>query len=74
MSAAQTALVTGANRGIGLQVVVELVERGLHVVLGCRDPAAGHAALKDRGISDSQVTVLTMDVSDPGQNVEVAVR
>jgi NAD(P)-dependent dehydrogenase (short-subunit alcohol dehydrogenase family) len=31
------ALVTGANRGIGLEVARQLAERGYHVLLGARD-------------------------------------
>jgi len=38
------AIVTGANRGIGLEVVRQLAQRGIHVVLGARDLAKGEAA------------------------------
>lgn len=40
----RTALVTGANRGIGLAVARQLAERGHAVLLGSRDPGAGEAA------------------------------
>ncbi len=40
------ALVTGANQGVGLQVVKELVEAGHTVFLGSRDLAKGEAAAK----------------------------
>lgn len=40
------ALVTGANRGIGLEVVHQLAKRGLHVVLGVRDQAKGEMAAR----------------------------
>ncbi|GMI40968.1 hypothetical protein TeGR_g6122 [Tetraparma gracilis] len=40
----RVALVTGANTGIGLQTALALSERGLTVVLACRDPAKGQAA------------------------------
>ncbi|HET6755786.1 MAG TPA: SDR family NAD(P)-dependent oxidoreductase, partial [Jiangellaceae bacterium] len=35
------AVVTGANRGIGVEVCRQLVERGFAVVLGSRDLAKG---------------------------------
>ena len=37
----RVAVVTGGNRGIGLEVARQLGKRGLSVVLGCRDETAG---------------------------------
>ena len=39
-----TALITGANRGIGLAIARQLGKQGMTVVLGARDAAAGEAA------------------------------
>ena len=40
----KVALVTGANRGFGLEVVRQLATQGMQVVLGARDPLKGEAA------------------------------
>lgn len=40
----RTALVTGGNRGIGLETCRQLAGAGLDVVLAARDPARGRAA------------------------------
>jgi NAD(P)-dependent dehydrogenase (short-subunit alcohol dehydrogenase family) len=42
----KTAIITGANSGIGYQAAVELARHGAHVVLCVRDPHKGHAALE----------------------------
>lgn len=42
--ASRTALVTGANKGIGLEISRQLGRAGIHVLLGARDPTRGIAA------------------------------
>jgi NAD(P)-dependent dehydrogenase (short-subunit alcohol dehydrogenase family) len=44
--AGKTALITGANSGIGYQAAVELARHGAHILLGVRDVNKGHAALE----------------------------
>jgi NAD(P)-dependent dehydrogenase (short-subunit alcohol dehydrogenase family) len=59
----QVALVTGANRGIGLAIAAGLAERGLRVLLSARhSEAAEHAAapLVARGLA---VVPVTLDIS-----------
>lgn len=58
----QLALVTGANRGIGLEVCRQLAERGYAVVLGSRDLAKGAAAARD---IPGEVHPRQLDVADP---------
>ena len=41
----KTALITGANSGIGYQAALELARHGAHVLLGVRNRAKGDAAL-----------------------------
>jgi NAD(P)-dependent dehydrogenase (short-subunit alcohol dehydrogenase family) len=43
--AGKTALVTGANSGIGYQAAVELARHGAYVLLGCRSVTKGQEAL-----------------------------
>lgn len=57
------ALVTGGNRGIGLQVVRLLSDLGLEVFLGSRDPDAGAAAATTLG--RPEITPVLIDVADP---------
>jgi NAD(P)-dependent dehydrogenase (short-subunit alcohol dehydrogenase family) len=40
----RTALVTGANSGIGFQVAVELARHGAVVLMACRDAGRGAEA------------------------------
>ncbi len=55
-----TALVTGANKGIGLEIVKQLIDRGMTVYLGARDPERGEKAAADTGARFVQ-----LDVTDP---------
>jgi NAD(P)-dependent dehydrogenase (short-subunit alcohol dehydrogenase family) len=56
------AVVTGASRGIGRAVAVELADRGFDVVATMRDPAAG-AELP--GATRGRLRVERLDVDDP---------
>jgi NAD(P)-dependent dehydrogenase (short-subunit alcohol dehydrogenase family) len=56
-------VVTGANRGLGLEVVRQCAARGDAVVLGSRDAAAGRRAAEEIG---SEVLPVALDVTDPG--------
>jgi NAD(P)-dependent dehydrogenase (short-subunit alcohol dehydrogenase family) len=53
------ALVTGANKGVGLATVRQLADRGLTVLLGSRDLDRGERAAKELG-----VRALRIDITD----------
>ena len=58
------ALVTGANKGIGLDIVRQLAQAGMFVYLGARDKQRGEQAtsiLSSEGLSVAQ---LVLDVTD----------
>lgn len=64
MDAAGTALVTGASRGLGRAIAVELAMRGFDVVATMRDPNAG-VALPAAITGSGTLRVATLDVTDP---------
>jgi NAD(P)-dependent dehydrogenase (short-subunit alcohol dehydrogenase family) len=57
------ALVTGAGRGIGRAVAIELTRRGFDVVATMRDTGDG-AGLADEAGADARITVERLDVND----------
>lgn len=56
------AIVTGANRGIGLEVCRQLARLNYTVILGSRDPAKGERAAAQ--LNDSRIILRQLDVSD----------
>ena len=64
MSKARIALVTGANRGLGLGTARELLRRGLRVVLAGRDEEATERARRSLGGDDASSLTVRLDVTD----------
>lgn len=67
MEASGTALVTGASRGIGRAVALELCHRGFDVVASMRDPVAGRdlAETASAARAAGSIEVARLDVTDP---------
>ncbi|EPD66918.1 SDR family oxidoreductase [Streptomyces sp. HGB0020] len=68
------AVVTGANRGIGYEVVRQLAERGHRVVLGARDLDQGRTAAARIDPSGERVTAVQLDVADEASVLAMADR
>ena len=64
--AGRTALVTGANSGLGLASAKALAAKGARVLLGCRSPERGQAALAEVTAVATGVepTLVALDLSD----------
>lgn len=61
----KTAIVTGANSGIGYHTALGLARAGADVVLACRDPARGDAAARElQSASAGRITAMPLDLAD----------
>ncbi|KRM72109.1 SDR family oxidoreductase [Lacticaseibacillus brantae] len=58
-------LVTGANRGMGLEIVKELAEADQTVLLGSRDLTKGQAAADKLVAAGLDVEAIQLDITDP---------
>ena len=61
MTAKKTALVTGANQGIGLETCRQLAAEGYRVILTSRNEAAGRAAAEKLGVEYRRLDVTSAD-------------
>lgn len=64
MSEQKIALVTGGNRGIGLEVCRQLAKQDIRVLLGARDAAKGAAAASEMAAAGLPVEARQLDVAD----------
>jgi NAD(P)-dependent dehydrogenase (short-subunit alcohol dehydrogenase family) len=64
MAEQRIALVTGGNRGIGLEICRQLASLGIRVILGSRDSALGAAAARDLSAGGPAVEMRELDVSE----------
>ena len=59
----KTALVTGANKGIGHEVARQLGSKGFHVFVGARSSEKGQTATEALRTSGAMATFISLDVS-----------
>ncbi len=62
----KTVLVTGANRGIGLEFVTQYAARGWTIIAACRSPERAEE-LQDQAATNSAIKVETLDVTNHDQ-------
>ncbi len=62
----KTAIVTGANSGLGFATACTLADKGAHVVLACRSRARGEAALEKlmQAHPDAHAELILVDLGD----------
>src|ERR1700677_3390593 len=58
-----TALVTGANKGLGKETVRRLAAEGWTVYLGARDREAGRTAVEELAAGGGDVRLVSIDVT-----------
>lgn len=59
-----TILVTGASRGLGLEVTRQLAAAAHDVIAGVRDAASAQRTMRDLGSLAGSIRVVTLDVTD----------
>ncbi|HVN39858.1 MAG TPA: SDR family oxidoreductase [Myxococcota bacterium] len=64
MSKQRVAVVTGANKGIGLEIARQLARNGIRVYLGARDEARGREAAEKLRAEGLDVAPLRLDVTN----------
>lgn len=63
-------LVTGANKGIGFEIVRQLSARGHHVLLAARDPEKGLSAVKQLQAEKLSASFVPLDITQDASIVE----
>src|SRR6478672_11791753 len=60
-----SALITGANRGLGLEFARQYLADGWRVYAACRDPASASELHRLAEQADDKLRILAMDVTEP---------
>jgi NAD(P)-dependent dehydrogenase (short-subunit alcohol dehydrogenase family) len=58
-------LITGANRGLGLEFARQYLANGWQVYAACRDPSSASELRRLADTSDHKLRVMALDVTDP---------
>ena len=74
MSTKKIALITGANKGIGLETARQLAKQGITVLAGARDEAKANLAAAELGKEGLDVHGIVIDVNDERSIQEAAAR
>ena len=69
--ASRRCLVTGANRGLGLEFTRQLLARGDRVIATCRQPGRAHALNHLIGEHPGRLHLLPLDVAAPKSHAEL---
>jgi len=59
----KTALVTGANKGIGREVALQLAKKGFHMFIGARNRHGGRKAAEEIAKQGGKATFLEIDIN-----------
>jgi NAD(P)-dependent dehydrogenase (short-subunit alcohol dehydrogenase family) len=66
------ALITGANKGIGLEAARQLAQKDIHVLIGARDAAKGQAAAQALQTEGYKADFIPLEVSNEASIKEAA--
>jgi NAD(P)-dependent dehydrogenase (short-subunit alcohol dehydrogenase family) len=72
MNQKTTALITGANKGIGRETARRLAELGMTVLVGARDRERGEAAVSSLRTNSPDVHLVLLDVADEASAARAA--